>query len=435
MEDKRSGSKTLYEAVTVVSMLCSFGLPGKYERLSGSLFVALVNYLPFFLQIAAMLGSSGKDLQDIKLVKLKKKYLSVYLMVGTFFIGSMLVTRYPVEQFISCFRFSVTALYALWMLDYFTVEEILEMACVAQMIFLALTALYFLAAPGDSFSMENGERSFTGLFTTKNPCGTELSFVLALMAALYKIKKLAGKAIPVYFAPLFVTHVILMAACKAMGAVFCGLLPTVYILFFEKADNEKTRLPLGYLYVIGSVGFIIFALTILPVFEPVLTAMGKDATLTGRTPMWEQFVSVMMENRTLVGFGFCMFWKDPQAYGLWHAKFRAGTWGNTMTFGAHNTIFELWLDDGLIGIAAYFFMLLSSMRNIPWMDEPEYLMCSTFMIWETLKGLTERSYIPFNYQTLFLFLSVGAACSGQARRLLSNPGSREAGRRRTIGKI
>ena len=37
------------------------------------------------------------------------------------------------------------------------------------------------------------------------------------------------------------------------------------------------RLPLGWLYVAGSVGFLVFAFTILPLFAPLLESMGKDA--------------------------------------------------------------------------------------------------------------------------------------------------------------
>ena len=35
------------------------------------------------------------------------------------------------------------------------------------------------------------------------------------------------------------------------------------------------------------------------------------------------------------------------------------------------------------------------------------------IIWQTIKGLTERSYIPLHYQTLFLFLAVAVGLSGE----------------------
>ncbi len=410
MNEGRGNNRFLYQAVLVFSLMCSYGWPGSFESLMGNTLVTLVEYIPFLLHIAIMLASSGESFYDIKIINLQKRYFFIYLLLAVFFVTSMLVTNYPKPQLISCVRFTVTAFYALWTLENFSVEEILEMACYAQMIFLGFTVLHLVMFPQTSFSIENGERSCIGLFGTKNPCGTQLSFGVALQCALFKIKRYGQKQIPVWFAPCLVVQSILLLMCRATGALFCGLLPCLYMLLLEDRDHPRRRLPLGYIFVVGSVSFLVVALTVLPLFAPFLEAIGKDATLTGRTPMWEQFITVMMAHNTLTGFGFCMFWKDPSAYGLWHALFPKDSWGNTMTFGAHNMLFEIWLDDGLIGLAALFLMILACMRSLKRISESSYLLCCFYMVWFTLKGLTERTLIPFNYQTFFLFLCMGAGC-------------------------
>ena len=49
--------------------------------------------------------------------------------------------------------------------------------------------------------------------------------------------------------------------------------------------------------------FVVFALS--P--DLILGFLGKDATLTGRTDLWE-FVKICISQRPLLGWGFSAFW-------------------------------------------------------------------------------------------------------------------------------
>lgn len=83
------------------------------------------------------------------------------------------------------------------------------------------------------------------------------------------------------------------------------LLPMYFLVFRKLRD---LRLPLGWLYVAGSVGFLVFAFTILPLFAPLLESMGKDATLTGRTELWNGIYKFMQQHNMLTGYGYGQFW-------------------------------------------------------------------------------------------------------------------------------
>ncbi|MFT3973090.1 MAG: O-antigen ligase family protein [Amaricoccus sp.] len=51
---------------------------------------------------------------------------------------------------------------------------------------------------------------------------------------------------------------------------------------------------------------------------PLLEALGKDATLTGRVPLWK-LVDAMISQKLVLGYGFAAFWSDgnPDAWRIW----------------------------------------------------------------------------------------------------------------------
>lgn len=410
---KTNGMEPLWDFCILITFVCALGFPGNLEALLPGPVSTLVQYGPFMLQIVLMLMASSDTFMDIKLLDLKRRYVPVYLMLLTWTAVSMISTSFPVEQVISCVRLSVTALFALWILDHYDIHHILKLTYYAGLVLLFFTAVCVVLLPGRVYTYENGEKSFSGLFSTKNPCAAELSFELVIHALLFKDWRKNGKPLPKLYLVSLGLHLILLFICKGMSALFCAAIPIIYILIFEGRGIFKRRLNIGFLHTAVTIGFLILAMTVLPLLAPLFEAIGKDATLTGRTPMWNQLIHVMSNNNTFTGFGFTMFWKDPEAVKLFHDGFSRASWGNTMTFGAHNTLLEMWLDVGLLGIAAYFGMVMLSLCRPGALTEEQYDLCCSFMMWQTIKGLTERSFIPLHYQTLFLFFSVGIGCSRQ----------------------
>ena len=410
---RTSGMEPLWDLCLMITILCSLGFPGNLEALFPGALNNLILYGPFLLQIMLMILASGDSVLEIRLLDFKKKYIPVYLMLAVWFSVSIVSTSFPKEQLISCVRFSTTALFALWIVDKYEIHDLLVITYYAGLLLLFFTFVCVALLPGRVYTWENGEKSFCGLFTTKNPCASELSFELVIHALLYKQWKDKKKNLPRFFLPSILLHIGMLFACKGMGALFCAVIPIAYLFFLDGKGAFRRRFHWGMIHTVVSVGFLIIAMTILPLLKPVFDALGKDVTLTGRTPMWEQLIQVMTNHNSFTGFGFTMFWKDSQAVKLFHQGFSRGSWGNTMTFGAHNTLLEMWLDVGLLGIAAYFLMTIAATQHPNDLEQSKYDFCSAFFIWQTIKGLTERSYIPLHYQTLFLFLAVAVGLSGE----------------------
>ena len=90
---------------------------------------------------------------------------------------------------------------------------------------------------------------------------------------------------------------------KNMGSLLVVLIALGYIFFYIR-QKKKKRLPLCLLFIVLSIGFLFFALTILQMLEPFLNSLGKDASLTGRVPLWQRAIEVMQNNQTLTGYGY-----------------------------------------------------------------------------------------------------------------------------------
>lgn len=79
--------------------------------------------------------------------------------------------------------------------------------------------------------------------------------------------------------------------------------------------------------------------------DTIFTILGKDATLTGRLPLWELVIGKIKE-RPWLGYGYGGFWNgwngesaDILRYEVWEPPH------------AHNGILDIWLALGLIGLA------------------------------------------------------------------------------------
>ena len=402
-------------AMVLCVFLFALGFPGNLANLFGGDKVnMLLQYILFALQIIFMLLTSADRLMDIKIVDLKKEYTPIYLLTGVVLVTSMLVTHDYPSQIIACLRYTVTALFALWIINWYDVKHILTFTYWAQSIIVLCTLMYMLLFPGDAYETVNGVRCLRGIFTAKNTCGAELAFGLTMQVALLRRYWDENQSPSLFFYLIMACQLMLLALSRALGSIVSGGIPILYIILSRGFKGWLRRLPIGAFYILGSVGFLLFALNLLYLVAPVLESFGKDATLTGRIPMWEQHISNMLDSHTFTGFGYGLFWENEAAVAAYHAGFKQNSWASSMTTGAHNEIIELWLDTGLIGIAAYFFMIFSAFRRTDRMKESVYVFCVTIMMGAFIKGLTERVHSTASYWTLYIFLSCGLALKNRA---------------------
>lgn len=403
-------------------IVCRLGFPGILAESYGIL-TPLIDYGSCFLQLLLILFASADTVEDIRLIDLKGKYTLIYGMLAALVAQSLLVTSSVSAQVTTCVRFVITALFGLWLADHYEVRRLLEILCAAQAIFVAMNLVIYFGFRGIGFYYdEEGRYLFHGLMNRKNTLGEELAYGLVLQIALFQLKKRARESFTLFQVFGMMVQIFLLVITQATGALFTAAVPIAYLWFREKTEKHFPRLHWGYIYIAASVGFLVVALTILPIFAPLLESLGKDATLSNRTYMWEEIIPFMLEDHTFTGYGMFMFWNNKQALKSLQDRFSRDSWFRSMSFGSHNTLLEMWLDIGLNGLAMYFIVILYSFRRTKRFTEEQYLTCSAMILPLMIRGLTERSYTNAGYLTLFFFILIGVGCNGGARNTLRYPG-------------
>lgn len=418
MNSQTASKRSVIDLIVIFIFLNSLGFPGNYTRVLGGWLKSVVDYGAFLLMIAAMLMTSADKVMDILVIDLKRKFWSVYLFGAVLFASSMLVTIDPGLQIITCIRVSVTLLFALWLCSQFSLQQVLERVYYAQIIFIAVT-LVFVTLFSGYVHRESAAyaKDFVGIYSAKNGAGSEFAFGILVQLVLLRLYRAKRKAPSLLFILMLSVQLMLLVLTHNVSSMVFLTISAVYLLWVEPRSVLLRRLPLGWMYIAGSVGFLIVALTILPLFAPLFEMLGKDASLTGRVPLWEASLALIFETHTLGGYGYAMFWRDPHAVARLHSAFDQHSFMAQQLSGSHNVLIEMLLNCGVLGVVSFFIAQIACMKRINELDESRYLWCSAFMIFYMLFGFTERAFATHEFMTMFLFFTLGAACCREERTL------------------
>lgn len=387
-------------------ILVSLGFPGLYTEVFGEFIKPLLEYGTFLLQLFIMLIYSGNGVSELRLIGLKKKYLWIYFFLVVIFAVSMIGTSDLKEEAVSCIRVSVTALFALWICDHLTLEEMLTCVYHAMIMYVIVSVIFAVLFPGYYERLSDQERAFLGIENTKNVTATVLSFGVVMQLMLWRARSTMRKNVTGFFVAVLAAQIFLMVLADSTGAIMTCLITSFLVFRF----GDSIRVNLGMICVVSSVLFLVGAMTILPVMSPLLEALGKDATLTGRLPLWTRLLEVIRVNHTMVGYGYGHFWFDEEAIDLVHTGFSSQSFMSKQTGGAHNNLIELWLNTGLIGLLAFSAMLIGVFSRPKQIEADKYVYCMAYMAFYTLIGFTERGWTTFEYKMLFMFIAAGYAC-------------------------
>lgn len=234
----------------------------------------------------------------------------------------------------------------------FTPRGLLRVVAAAFGIMAVLSLLFAVALP--AYGVDHGIHpgAWKGVFLHKNALGKamvigSITFTL-LWADLPRGRRWMGVA-----GVGFCMSLLLLSTSKTALTVLVALLASAALFRLLRA-----RLDIAVMVFIAAVvvGGSVVAL-VAANWEALLTAMGKDPSLTGRLPMWQVLLGTVAE-RPWLGYGYTAFWlgeAGPSAAPLkkigWNAP------------NAHNGYVDLTLQLGLVGLGLFLAGYLAAFRQ------------------------------------------------------------------------
>ena len=263
---------------------------------------------------------------------------------------------------------------------------------------LSLIVCVFVPSFGRMHELFPG--AWRGLWVEKNALGNMMTigFMSAVAAAL-----LAPQRAKLWWPTAGLCLVLVLASTSKTSLVSCLLgccgLALVWIM---------RRGPAGK--VIGTygavVGLLLLGFVVLVASNLVLAALGKDATLTGRTQIWTA-VMRRIQDRPWLGYGYGAVWDDtapwsPLAWIIKQAGFRP--------YHAHNSWLQQWLDLGIAGLIAWalYFTETVTRAVISLYRSAGAYLAVPFLLVFAMTTLTESIAVVFNDCRWLFFVAIAA---------------------------
>jgi exopolysaccharide production protein ExoQ len=254
----------------------------------------------------------------------------------------------PALTFRNAVQFALSLLFAVLIARTVSTRNLQRAIVVA---FLAALALGFVA--GQRAELVDGTSAFLGIKDSKNANAYLAGIVLLMSLGLL----VEGSRPPGWVRGLGIAGMILGTAglvlARSAGALVAFSIALAVVVGLLVISRANTRM---------RVFLLVAAMCAAPVATLAKPAMdrwvenfmtgglGKDASLTGRTEIW-QHADILIRNRPVLGHGFKAFWRQGslEAEGLWrthHVRARGG-------FNFHNQFREVLVDLGIAGLIAF----------------------------------------------------------------------------------
>jgi exopolysaccharide production protein ExoQ len=232
----------------------------------------------------------------------------------------------------------------------FTPRQIMALVAIVLGACMVLSLALMVGAPHMTVA-SNGD--FRGAFFNKNVLGWSATLSMLVCGLMAADRSQAHRRIAL---GLFVASLICLVASGSATGLVAATAALVLTGFYQLLTRSHG---LGrVVFVLLFIQFVAALLLSLQRFlPPLLDALGKDATLTGRVPLW-QLVDDAISHRLLIGYGYQAFWTDGSG----------GAWGIWLQLGwmaphAHNGFRDTLLSLGLVGFVTLALVMVRALRN------------------------------------------------------------------------
>lgn len=152
------------------------------------------------------------------------------------------------------------------------------------------------------------------------------------------------------------------------------------------------------------------------------TVLKKDPTLTGRTLLWAR-ADALIQDRPLLGYGYSAVWMDDTTLGLGLRRLAGQQEGRGFHF--HNTIKQVTVDTGWVGLLIYAATAIIIFLGIAWRTlispTPPVIFFMTFMLIIVSRSFAELVHGPFSMLYLITAATAVIGFKGVVKRPAAEP--------------
>jgi exopolysaccharide production protein ExoQ len=292
-----------------------------------------------------------------------------------------------------------TTLFGGYLAACYSRKEQLRMLAWALSIMAVLSLLYIVLGPSGGVATDpEGGVGMSGVFGHKQALGKSMALaamvfiILAATARSHRWLPWVGSAVAL----------VLVLLSDSKGALVL-LLIFVPLWPMYKALRWRYTAAVPFLIaavLLGSGAAVLLFLNA----EPVLAALGKNPTLTGRTIVWSAVLDMIRE-RPWLGYGYSAFWRGSEGPSALIPLITGADFSN-----AHNAILSVWLDLGVLGVSIFLlcvsWAILRAIKCARFTRTADGLWPLTYLTFYTLNGVMEASSPQENDIMWVLFVAV-----------------------------
>jgi exopolysaccharide production protein ExoQ len=227
-----------------------------------------------------------------------------------------------------------------YIMSRYSIDQVLELLLVLGTVTIVASIMFALALPQYGLDQMGGHSdAWKGIFSAKNYLGNMALFFLTV-AVSYR-----GRT-PFLRSVRLAQIVFCLIAIAFSRATTAWLLTVIYIVLFTVMKTLHGFRKKDYLVVCLLLLVVFSVVTAVIVVWPdfLITLLGKDLTLTGRTGIWSA-VTDSIAKRPLLGYGYQAFW-----LGLEGESYRVVLAVSWMLAQAQNGFLDVMLEMGVLGL-------------------------------------------------------------------------------------
>ncbi|MCY1646550.1 polysaccharide biosynthesis protein HfsI [Caulobacter sp. SL161] len=280
-----------------------------------------------------------------------------------------------------------TTLTGVLLAERFEWPKTLEVLASTYAVVVTLSFVFGLFMPAYGVMSIDFPGAWRGVYGFKNQLGWAMSLATPTFLAC-ALANPQRRRLWLGFAGAALLLIVLSTSKTALVSCLAGLAFMPLIALCRIGPALGTTALLAAVSVIALVGAV-YALAPELVFELI----GRDATFTGRTLIWDA-ISRQIEQRPLTGYGYGAVWDDLSGWGpvAWISNDQG-----FKIFSAHNTVLGVWLELGLIGVTAWLMLLVGAwLKGLSRLATAPAYFFLPFLAIFTLHSLTESDALIQN---------------------------------------